>query len=349
MSQALIKEVHARSLDQSSVASSTTDEGSHHVASDNKLSKASSNHVYPPTSQVLVIIAGLFLVLFLVALDRLIIGVAIPSITNDFDSLGDVGWYGSAYLLTCCAFMLLLGKIYTFVNPKWCYLASLGIFEIGSAVCGAAPNSTAFIIGRAVAGLGNAGLFQGVVVIIVYFVPLHKRPQYMGIMGSVFGIASSVGPLLGGAFTDGPGWRWCFYINLPCGAVVFVLLAIFLRIPPEMLRREPTTWKEKVTRMDPVGTFLFLPCIICLLLALQWGGVTYNWSNARIVVLLILAGLLFIAFIVVQRWKADNATVPGHIFLSRSILAGSWFSFCNGAAMQTMICKHNIPSVQAQR
>lgn len=335
MSQAQLKEMPAMSLERSSTASSATDPVSQNESAKNELSKASSEPAYPPTSKVLVIMGGLFLVLFLVALDRLIIGVAIPSITDQFNSLGDVGWYGSAYLLTTCAFMLLMGKVYTFADPKWVYLGSLIVFEVGSAICGAAPNSTALIIGRAIAGLGNAGLFQGAVVIIVYIVPLHKRPQYMGLLGTVFGIASAIGPLLGGAFTDGPGWRWCFYINLPCGAVVFVLLAIFLHIPPEMLKRDSTTWKEKATRMDPIGTFFFLPCIVCLLLALQWGGVTYRWANARIIALLVVAGILFVAFVVVQRWKGDNATVPGRVFINRSVLAGSWFSFCNGAAMQT--------------
>ncbi len=336
MSQAQPIEVPTVSLHRSSTASSQKDHVPHDDTSENELSKASSEHAYPPTSRVLVIMGGLFLVLFLVALDRLILGVAIPRITDDFHSLGDVGWYGSAYLLTSCAFTLLMGKIYTFVNPKWVYLGSLVVFEIGSVVCGAAPNSTALIIGRAIAGLGNAGLFQGAVIIIVYIIPLHKRPQYMGVLGTVFGVASAVGPLLGGALTDGPGWRWCFYINLPCGAVVFVLLAVFLHIPPEMLKRESTTWREKVARMDPVGTFFFLPCIICLLLALQWGGVTYSWANARVIVLLVLAGVLFVIFVVVQWWKGDNATVPGRIYVNRSIIAGSWFSFCNGGAMQTL-------------
>ncbi|MCJ1415380.1 hypothetical protein MMC32_001712 [Xylographa parallela] len=337
MSQALHKEVSAVSQHRSSIVSSSLDQVPHDEFPKSEISEDASEQTYPPTREVLVIMGGLFLVLFLVALDRLIIGVAIPRITDEFDSLGDVGWYGSSYLLTSCAFTLLLGKIYTFANPKWVYLGSLVVFEVGSAICGAAPTSTAFILGRAIAGLGNAGLFQGVVIIIVYIVPLHKRPQYMGIMGTVFGVASAIGPLLGGAFTDGPGWRWCFYINLPCGAAVFVLLAIFLHIPPAMLKRDSTTWKEKIGRMDPVGTLFFLPCIICLLLALQWGGVTYSWSNARIIVLLILAGVLFVAFVVVQRWKGDSATVPGRISVNRSIIAGAWFSFCSGSAMAILV------------
>ena len=135
---------------------------------------------YPPTRKVLVIMASIMLVQLLISLDRLIIGVAIPRITNEFHSLGDVGWYGSAYLLTSCAFGLLMGRIYTFYNPKWIFIASVVIFEIGSAVCGAAPSSNALIVGRAIAGLGSAGCFQGAIIIVVHVIPLHKRPQYMG-------------------------------------------------------------------------------------------------------------------------------------------------------------------------
>lgn len=303
---------------------------------DQELSRTTSEPVYPPTSKVVLIVGSLFLSMFLIALDMLIIGVAIPVITDEFHSLGDVGWYGSAYLLTSCAFMLFMGRIYTFYNPKWVFISALFVFEVGSAICGAAPNSTALIVGRAVAGLGNAGLFQGIIVIIVYIVPLHKRPQIMGFGGLVFGVASAIGPLLGGAFTDGPGWRWCFYINLPCGAAVAALLVFFLHIPEEMLNKKSVTFKEMVQRLDPLGTICFLPCIVCLLLALQWGGVTYEWSNARIIVLLVLFGVLLIAFILIQWKNGENATVPSHIFLNRSILAGTWFSAFNGAAMQVM-------------
>ncbi|KIV80537.1 hypothetical protein PV11_08030 [Exophiala sideris] len=292
---------------------------------------------YPPTSKVIAIISGLFLTAFLISLDRFVVGVAVPRITDQFHSLGDVGWYGSAYLLTACAFMLFLGRLYTMFNPKWVYLTALVVFELGSAVCGAAPNSKAFIVGRAIAGLGCAGLFQGAIIIMVHIVPLHRRPQIMGLGGMVLGIASAVGPLIGGALTSGPGWRWCFYINLPCGAVAIAMIVIFLDIPVEMLQQKSTTLREKAARLDWFGTACFLPSIICFILALQWGGVTYSWSNARVVVLLVLAGVLFVAFILIQRWKGKDATVPGHILLNRSILAGVWFSFYNGACMQTLL------------
>jgi MFS family permease len=306
-------------------------------ADDNELSEMTSEPAYPPTAKVIAIITPILLTAFLIALDRLIIGVAVPRITDQFHSLGDVGWYGSAYLLTSCSFMLLGGKLYTLFDPKWVYLGALVIFEVGSAVCGGAPNSKSLIVGRAIAGLGQAGLFQGTIIIIVYIVPLHKRPQVMGIGGMVFGIACAIGPLVGGAFTSGPGWRWCFYINLPCGALVFTLLVFFLQIPPEMLQRKPASFKEKVKQIDPLGAIFFPSCVICLLLALQWGGLEYQWSNVRIIVLIVLSGLLFIAFVIVQRRRGDTAMVPGHIFFNRSVLAGAWFSFFNGASMQTLL------------
>lgn len=140
---------------------------------------------YPPFRTVLIILLGVFICSFLVALDRTIIGTAIPTITNEFNSLGDVGWYASAYLLCMCGFQLLFGRIYTFFNTKIVYLVSIIIFEVGSALCGAAPTSSAFIIGRAIAGVGAAGIFSGAIPIFLYILPLEKRPMWTGMFGMV--------------------------------------------------------------------------------------------------------------------------------------------------------------------
>ena len=134
--------------------------------------------------------------------DRTIIATAVPYITDHFHAFGDAGWYGSAYNLTSASFMLLLGRVYTFYSPKKVFLTLIAIFELGSAVCGAAPTSTSFIIGRAIAGLGTAGIMNGAIVIMVHTLPLAKRPVYIAAFGAIMGISSVVGPLLGGAFTQ---------------------------------------------------------------------------------------------------------------------------------------------------
>lgn len=163
---------------------------------------------YLSTKQFIPVFISLYLALFLVALDRLIIATAIPTITNDFNSLGDIEWYASAYMLTASCFMLIFGRIYGFYSPKWVFMSCILVFEIGSAVCGAAPNSKAFILGRAIAGIGGAGAFSGAIIIIMFTVPMHKRPMYSGFMGSAFGLASAIGPLVGGAFTSSSAtWR----------------------------------------------------------------------------------------------------------------------------------------------
>jgi len=163
---------------------------------------------YPKAMKLTLITIALCLSVFCMALDNTIISTAIPRITDEFKAIDDVGWYGSAYLLTTCSFQLFFGKLYTFMSLKWIYLTAIVIFEVGSAVCGAAPSSTALIIGRAVAGLGSAGIFSGAILIVANTVPLKRRPAYMGGIGGMYGLASVAGPLMGGAFTDKVSWRW---------------------------------------------------------------------------------------------------------------------------------------------
>lgn len=223
--------------------------------------------------------------------------------------------------MTTAAFQLLFGKFYTFFSIKWIYLIAIGIFELGSLVCGAAPNSTALIIGRAIAGIGSAGIFSGALIIVAYSVPLVKRPIYSGGIGAMYGIASVAGPLLGGVFTDKATWRWCFYINLPIGAITVITMIFFFHAP-ERKAIAKISWKERAEQLDLIGTFFFMPGVVCLLLALQWGGSKYAWANGRIIALFVIAGLLLIAFVAVQFWKKDNATVPPRIIKKRSIWSG---------------------------
>jgi EmrB/QacA subfamily drug resistance transporter len=278
---------------------------------------------------------SLYIAIFLVALDRTIIGPAIPEITNKFRSIDDIGWYGSAYMLTSCGFILIYGRIYTFFSTKKVFLTSIILFEIGSAICGAAPSSLILIIGRAVAGFGSSGIFTGAILIILEIVPLHRRPMLQGLFGACFGVASVAGPLLGGAFTGSKAtWRWCFYINLPLGAITIAVVLFFLELKDE--KERPGNWMETLKKMDPIGTLLFLPAITCLLLALEWGA-SESWHEPKIIALLTVFAVLFVAFI---GWQAvtrnTTATVPARIAFQRSVAFGGLSQFAVGATMLTV-------------
>ncbi|KAJ6097002.1 MFS toxin efflux pump [Penicillium sp. IBT 16267x] len=293
---------------------------------------------YPPMSKVIIIILAIYLAAFLVALDQTIIGVAIPKITDQFKSISDIAWYGSAYFLTSTALQPSYGRIYRIFSVKWSFLAAVGIFEIGSLICGVAPSSTVLIVGRAIAGIGVGGIFSGALVIISMTVPLAKRPLVFGVYGMVWGIASIVGPLLGGAFTDGVTWRWCFYINLPVGGVSMAVILLVLRLPTDK-KVSGMPIMERIKELDLVGASLLIPAIICLILALQWGGDTYSWGSSQIIGLFVGFGLLAIIFAGFQIHlgkqdkkngrveKSGRATLPPSILKQRTIWSAALFAF----------------------
>jgi MFS family permease len=158
--------------------------------------------------------------------DQTVIATAVPKISDSFHALEDVGWWSSSYLLTTAAFQLFYGKAYSIFVVKHVYLAALAIFNLGSIVCTAASNSIALIFGRAIAGLGAAGLMSGAVLIIAQSAPLEKRAGLLGIVTGVFGLASIAGPFLGGAIASRSTWRWCFGINLPIGVLAMVIIGL---------------------------------------------------------------------------------------------------------------------------
>ncbi|KAF4220138.1 hypothetical protein CNMCM6457_002550 [Aspergillus fumigatiaffinis] len=312
------------------------------IADTEKLSNSTSpddDSQYPGKIKLLVIIPSLNLAMFLVGLDNTIISTAIPKVTDRFHALDDVGWYASAYLLTNCAFQLMWGKLYTFYIVKWIYLIALFLFELGSLICAVSPSSTALIVGRAIAGVGGGGVANGSFLLIAYCVPPRQRPTLIGLMGAMYGLAAIVGPLMGGAFTDNPSltWRWCFYINLPLGVLPAVIVVAFISPFTGGGKHGKVSLADQLKQMDLPGTLFLLSAIVCLLLALQWGGTMYAWRNGVIIALLVLATAFFVTFGMIQYYSGDLATVPGRILSNRNIWGSSIFGSCVVASFFTML------------
>ncbi|PWN39185.1 MFS general substrate transporter [Ceraceosorus guamensis] len=284
-------------------------------------------------SEKFLIMFALSATIFLLALDQTIVSTAAPTITNQFNALQDVGWYGSAYLLTATALQPMFGRIYSFFSLKWVFVIALTIFEIGSLICAVAQNSPTLIVGRAIAGIGLAGGYIGIFIIIAACTPVSKRAIYSSLIAVTYGGGAICGPILGGVFTSTVTWRWCFWINLPCGGVILAMMILSFK-PPVRVRKE--TMKHLLIHMDWIGTTAILASVICILLVLQWGGITYAWGSSQIIGLLVGSALLFTVFVGDQIYLGDGATLVPRVFKFRSIWTAGAYNFCYGSYFFTI-------------
>lgn len=220
--------------------------------------------------------------------------------------------------------MLTYGQFLAIAPTKWVYLAAVILFEIGSLFCAVAPNMEFLIFGRAFAGVGAAGIFVSVLSIIAQVTRLEQRPALFGTFGAVFALSSVVGPLLGGAFTDHVSWRWCFYINLPFGAITVITIVLLTPNRPPMggAEYEGKTALQKWLGLDWIGSVLALGMVTALLLPLQWGGNQRPWNDKVVIALFCVFGVLCPAF-VYWEWRLGSRAIMRTAMFRRRTQVGT--------------------------
>ena len=228
---------------------------------------------------VLIAFTGLMLVLLMAALDQTIVSTALPTIVGDLGGLNHISWVVTAYLLAQTAVTPVYGKLGDLYGRKIMLQIALVIFLIGSALCGASQSLTELIVFRALQGLGGGGLIVGTMAAVGDIVTPRERGRYQGLFGAVFGLASVIGPLLGGFFTTNLSWRWIFYVNLPIGVIAFGVLAATL----------PSRTEEVHHKIDYLGAGLLAAALSAVVLLCTLGGTTYAWGSKQIIGLGVLA------------------------------------------------------------
>ncbi|CAI7619560.1 unnamed protein product [Penicillium glandicola] len=283
--------------------------------------------VLGPWASVCVVVA------LVIAMLLNIVATAIPQITDEFHSLDQVGWYGSAFFVGLVAFQAVWGKIYRFFPLKATFMVAIVLFETGSLICAVSQNSITLIAGRAITGAGGSGVTSGCYIIIAHIAAPEKRAAYTGILGATYGIASIMGPLVGGAFTDQLTWRWCFWINLPIGFAAVILLLLTFSTPASA-KPIKSTWIEILRHVDLLSVVIIIASFVCYLLAMQWGGVSKSWDSADVIGTIVGWIVLLVVFAALQWFQGEYALIVPRLVQNKviavcaafnALLAGAYF------------------------
>jgi len=268
------------------------------------------------------VFAALMLGMFLAALDQTIVSTALPTIVGDLGGLNHLSWVVTSYLLAATVSTPLYGKLGDMLGRKPVFLAAILIFLAGSMLAGLSQSMGQLIAFRALQGVGAGGLMVGAQAIIADIVPPRERGRYMGLIGSVFAVASVAGPLLGGFLVDNLSWRWVFYVNMPIGALAVLIVVTRLRLHTPAIRH----------RIDVLGALLLSVGVASLTLLTAWGGNEYAWGSPTIV-LLGVAGVVVLGLFLWWETRAAEPILPLALFRSRVFSVASGMGFTIGMAM----------------
>ncbi|KAK4864626.1 hypothetical protein LT330_009621 [Penicillium expansum] len=283
----------------------------------------------------IVVVLAIYNSQFLFALDQTIVANVQPAIVEQFNSVDRLSWVSVAFLIGAAGTNLVWGKIFSQFNIKWAYISAIFVFEVGSAICGAAPNMNSLIVGRAICGVSGAGMYVGLMIQLAVTTTIQERPMYIGGAGLVWGIGTVLGPIIGGAFTDSSAtWRWSFYINLCVGAVC---APVYLFMLPNKDPRRGTSFANRARELDYLGTILLIGAFFSGVMAVSFGGVVYPWNSGKIIGVFCCSGMLFILFGVQQTYALFTTParriLPVEFFKSRTILILFAMTAAGGTAL----------------
>ncbi|MFF0145738.1 EmrB/QacA subfamily drug resistance transporter [Amycolatopsis sulphurea] len=275
-----------------------------------------------PKRKVQAVFGAVLLGMLLAALDQTIVGTALPTIVGDLGGAGHLSWVVTAYLLAETITTVVIGKLGDLFGRKLMFQASVVIFGVGSFFCGFADSMIWLVIWRAVQGIGGGGLMVTSTALIADVVPLRDRGKYQGALGSVFGVVTVAGPMLGGLFVDHLSWRWAFYVNIP-------LVVVVLFVAAAAMPRVRTLVKPAI---DYLGFLLIGLAATGLTLVTSWGGSTYPWGSPTIIWMAVGSVVALVLFVFVEL-RAKEPTLPMRLFRNPVFTISGILSFVVGFAM----------------